>query len=854
MISFNRILRSLCLLAAAVSLFTGCSDDEPVEQLRGYGYVQFHLYKSASYTKAQNQLDYLYDAAKVKLSLRTGNNDILTPTVTVTSPDKSLAELGMQTDKFKLTAGDYTLMSFQILDALDNPVYTGDAPEDAVIHVVAGGLVSKDLLVDVVERGKVNFTFTKIVPQVKGSGVDTYPMYMMKSADVTVRNKTTHEQVKITNLATAYEFVFANEDNNYVTEICRTDSLVTLKGGEWEVIAFTTYFDRSRKVYETCTDVAQNSFKVNDNQQSDASVPITLNLSAEYVKDAIALKKIWEALDGPNWKVKWNFDCDVDIWLAQTGVQILENGRVASLDLTGTGAKGDMPAEIGQLTELRMLLMGSETYSEATTPFGNGNLYNAEEVEREMNLKERFTRTYMCNSDRLDCFSDEMRLAFEIDGVELHKSSTPLKSYPAPGGNINYATGITSLPPEINNLKNLRYLFAGYGPMKTIPEDLSGLTSLTDVEFFYMPEMTEFPSGLATLPKVQMMVFGCNYGVPAEALYEGLKELSAGAAAASIQGLYVPMQKLEKVPDLRNMVKLALLNIQSCGVKEFEAPFGKKHYFNSFYADNNELSSLPLDENGYFLGVDSNTEVLNFSNNKFTSMPDFLEASSIFAFGTLNFSNNQISSFDNFNGSGWRGMNCEIMNLSFNKLTEFPVEIAKSGSKTSYLQLQGNCIEKVDEEAMNGEELWRISAIDLSYNKLTSLPDNFNARTFQYLGGLDLSYNRFSSFPYKAVNNQNLHVFMFRHQRDENGNRCMREWPSGIGNALFGLRALYLGSNDIRTVTDKLSYLIYNLDISDNPNISIDVSSICPYIAARAFNLIYSPGQDIRGCDAYLDL
>ena len=72
---------------------------------------------------------------------------------------------------------------------------------------------------------------------------------------------------------------------------------------------------------------------------------------------------------------------------------------------------------------------------------------------------------------------------------------------------------------------------------------------------------------------------------------------------------------------------------------------------------------------------------------------------------------------------------------------------------------------------------------------------------------------------------------------------------AGIGQALAGLRALYLGSNDIRVVTDELSYMIYNLDIQDNPNISIDVSAVCSYIKSGWFNLMYSPGQDIRGCD-----
>ena len=35
---------------------------------------------------------------------------------------------------------------------------------------------------------------------------------------------------------------------------------------------------------------------------------------------------------------------------------------------------------------------------------------------------------------------------------------------------------------------------------------------------------------------------------------------------------------------------------------------------------------------------------------------------------------------ENYDGSGYRGVNCEVLNLAFNKLTEFPVEIAASNS------------------------------------------------------------------------------------------------------------------------------------------------------------------------------
>ena len=62
------------ILALAAALTGGCSDDDGIDNRDlDYGYVQFKLYKEASYdavSRAQKpQLDYLYEAAKVQVSL-----------------------------------------------------------------------------------------------------------------------------------------------------------------------------------------------------------------------------------------------------------------------------------------------------------------------------------------------------------------------------------------------------------------------------------------------------------------------------------------------------------------------------------------------------------------------------------------------------------------------------------------------------------------------------------------------------------------------------------------------------------------------------------------------------------------
>lgn len=854
----NLTLLILALLSS-VLLFTGCTEEaEPVSE-PGYGYVQFHLFKKGSYTKAGDKLEYLRDAAKIRVTLRSQDNDIITPVAVVEAVDKNLSEWGLQTAKIRLIAGKYTMTAYEIYDGLDNSVLVGSPSETVVLDVKPNGIVSEDIALNVVDRGWAKFRLVKDLSEIVGTkagkdGADEHPFYGIQSVDLTVKNKNTGEITEITNIEVTHKFVDGEKaaDPDYISGICVSDTLVALKGGTYTVTKFRTYFDYFRKVYETSTNVAENEFVVKDNQETDADVPVTLHTTSGHVQDALALREIWEALDGPNWRIKWEFNCDVDAWTANTGVQILGNGRVASLDLTGTGAKGAMPAAIAKLTELRKLTLGTIGYNAAaggtTVTTGRKLTYftpEDHEADRRLTIGTRDPRSR---------FSKELQQSFEIagdpvkPGVKSLSERMPVMYKPE----VN-ATDIVSLPDEINQLKNLEHITIAFSPIKTFPADMSGLTALTDVEIFACTELTEFPKGLATCPKLTSLTYSFNVNTAIPSMEEGISAINNGPASKTIQLLYFPNQRIDNMPDLSNIPRLSVLVIQGCGLKSFTAPFSKDQFFVQFMASDNELTSLPRDEKGNFLAYNAETEEVNFSGNKFTELPDIFDAKSAYQVGTVDFSKNQIASVEH--GDAYRGIKAATFDISYNKLKELPVQLfGTSSSSISYLKIDGNGMEKISKEAIEGKYTYRTTTISMAYNKLKSLPDEFDSLTFPYLSGIDMSYNRFDYFPYTAVNNQYLSVFIFRHQRDADGDRCMRTWPAGIGQALAGLRALYLGSNDIRVVTDQLSYMIYNLDIQDNPNISIDVSAVCSYIKSGWFNLMYSPGQDIRGCDEALKL
>lgn len=894
---YSRFFLPLVVSLLTMVVTTGCSDDDEVLQSQ-YGYVQFKLYKSTSFDKGTvtrgvtDKLESLSSAQKIMVVM-THNGTTVSQTLPLNAYNANNAEYGLRSDKLQLLAGTYKIIGYYLYDKLDKVLLAGPAGEDNEFTVVSGGLQEQTLTVDAVSRGTVTFKLTKEGLSTRAAG--EYLFSNIRFIDVTVMNTFTRVTTGLKGMKVTYEEDSKeNQNPDNVNDkymdigVARCDSAVWLPAGTYQVVAYTTYSQSGSTKPELETQsVRGEPFIVEDNKLTeDANVPIQLKETAEYIKDYKALKAIWEALDGKNWKYNsgivdntvhpsnWNFNKELDMWGDQPGVDLDANGRVTGLSLAGFGAKGRVPDAIGQLTELKTLSFGTHGETLSGRLFGEDKLAPDMTEEQKQRIRMHYKRMFLDYDPRLN-MSELLQ-----DGINRHPKLQPIKKDnritlkdTQIGGLTNRITFISKAVQRLTKLQNL-YLANSpitYDNIATDWEDAtseyakqyadeelswSNLKDLTDVELYNCPKLTQIPEFVYDLPELQLLNVACNKGISADQLTADWKRLADDEdTGPKVQILYLGYNNLEKFPEsesLRKMVKLGLLDCVHNNVNHLEA-FGTDVKLSDLMLSYNQIEEIP-DE---FCAFTDQVEGLGFSHNKLKYIPNIFNANSVYVMGSVDFSYNEIGS----EGSNikcsmdqYKGINASTVTLSYNKIKKFPTELFASGSPISTIDLSNNLMTSIPENSLkpkngNYKNTYLLTIIDLRFNKLTSLSDDFRATTLPYLSNMDVSYNCFSKFPTQPLNSSQLKAFGIRHQRDAEGNRILREWPTGI-TTCPSLIQLQIGSNDIRKVDEKLTPQLYILDIGDNPNISIDVTSVCPYIEAGMYVLIYDTTQDIRGCDA----
>ena len=868
----TRFIMLIAVACVAALSFGSCSKSEPDYREKDYGYVQFKLYKEASYegTKATvSQLDYLADAAKLKVTLRYDGNDI-TQTLVLNSSNEDAAEFGLRSDKLKLLAGTYKVLTFTLYDKLDQELYVSTPSEaHSTFDVVVGGLSVHDLLASVVERGKVRFTLTKDMSDFQGmTKAQAYTFDEISYVSLTVKTgNTTLPAFEMIPTDFSIHFTDDGIEDGYQTSSFACDTLISLRAGNYDVVRYEVY-DDSKNLLEVSTNV-KAPFTVCDNKTTEANVPVSLHEKDDYIQDYYALYQIWKALHGEEWYYigedypvgsNWDFNKDPDLWGDQPGVSLHSNGRIAMINFSGYGFYGHMPAAIGQLTELVELYLGSHNdsnlsqYDPNLKP-GTGTSNRMERHKKYMSslhpatpVSEPIARAFAENDKFVPGmeFYNTMKESELID-VRTGRSLIQPKDM-TPGKVTN---GLLSLPAEFGKLTKLEQLFIANSKITTLPMEMADLISLTDIEVYNCPDMKEFPMALAVLKELVSANLACNPQWSADEALKGLKALATGPSKEKIQILYYLGNKLEIIPkEIKNMKKIGLLDFTSNNIHTIEEAWGTDIKPVQLYLDNNKLTGFPTDENGIFCFMED-AETFSARNNKLTQFPDIFSAKSIYTIVTVDFSYNEISSIQN--GENFKGINVETLNLANNStITKYPVEFAKSNSKVMFMNLRGCNLNEIPEGSFTYENSIYLTSLDLSYNDLSDLPWEMHADNLPYLYGVELSFNKFKSFPWEPLDSQYLTVFALRSQRDDEGKRCLSEWPTGIYQHR-GLRGLYLGSNNFGKIQDTISTICYYLDISDNPNIVFDASDICYAIQQGAYILIYDKTQNILNCDILLN-
>ncbi len=922
------IIVNLIVALSALLAFGACTAmEEPDNREPDYGHVQFKLYKSASYqpsvkaeasTRAvKDELDSLYEARKIQITMMFEDRQV-TQTLVFQSASPETADFGLRSDNLKLLAGTYRINSYVLYDRDDQPLYEGVPQEYNVeFTVVAGGLTVHDLTADTQPRGKVKFTLVKDMSEVASKAVSSereYTFDEVRLIDVTVFNRTNSKSYTFKKLPVEFGMHFKDEDSDvnpdYQTSSSICDSLLVLDAGEYMIREIKVYDDDSKNAtaietqYETPAFAREGyMFTVEDNKVTEAELPLTLKGTAAYIQDYIALKKIWESLNGEEWSyfgenfqkgANWNFNKDQDLWGDQPGVKVHNNGRVALIDISEFGFSGEIPEEIGQLTELVELYLG--THNDNNVYYGlNDNDVDpiAPKASYEIGAMSRDrmarNREYMRNIHTLTQLSGPSAFALKEQGkyipeIKLYNNYTEDEIFDTKGRqmtirpmDMNHGTicnGLERIDPAIGNCRKLETLYIANSAITSLPESLGELDLCANFEIYNCPNLEKISNFIGTMGGLTQVNLANNLQWNEAECQAIIEAMGNGPSAESIQILYFRQNNLRKM-DFRKFKGLGLLDLAYNNISEVVG-FGKNVSLEQIHLSNNQITEIPDD----FCGTDG-VETISLSHNKIKEFPKCFTAKAMYIMGSLDLSYNQIEKLPS-KAEGFEGISVNSLSLVENNLTEFPRELTETNSYVGTINLRGNKIAKFPKEALdytysdadlndkpnpdNGEwedydptysNLALMSIIDLSYNRLSDLPQELSALTIPNLQSIDLSNNNFSKFPFEPFYCSALVVYAIRNQtypvgHKKEGQRSLREWPTNYAQHA-GLRGLYLGGNDLRTIDDNISYICYNLDISDNPNITFDASDICWWWQNGMFTLIYDKTQNIINCDAMLD-
>ena len=857
-----------------LTLFTSCKDDEIIKD-NEYGHVQFKICKlvgarSAVAGKALNDpLESLADIQKIKVYLLYNNQDI-SQTLNVSYFNGESADFGVRTELLKLATGTYTLKGYEIYKSDSNgvPAQNVSLDEGVDFEITGGGNTVVDVDVNSNLKGRLSFVLGKDFSLIQTKAGQVHdPDKETEGVSFSyenIRSLTVHFSYKGKDVS--YQFNVSNTKKNG-RDLFFTDTL-KIAAGDYTV---TGYEANSKKDLQGSTILAvvaedeNNGIKrlhIEDNVLVCDTVEMLLP-KTEAIKDYLALYDIWNAMKGPTWsytgsgepaEANWKFKGrTIDTWGNQPGVGLDGNGRVASLNLGAFNAKGFLPDAIGQLTQIKMLYLGTHSEETGVDPY----LLYKKGVDLAVNRMDIAREAVRYSHAKRKSELMEGKIVSTLSqSNEKPYSYKYISTYDAVAG--VHTNGITGISEEIAKLVNMTHLFIANGLITELPQALGELPSLTDLEIYNCP-LTKFPDQLGNLENLISLNFSMNIKIPAKEMERGLRKFFDGKSKEKIQILFLNEQGLESIPEnMNNLKKLGSLDLRSNKLTSLPSMPDVAPVF--LYLDDNQLTSIPDD-----LCNINDFETFSAINNKIEEFPALFAADNLYLATLIDFSVNRISRFS----KNFKGFRTETLDLTYNR---FDLNKAANGrvilpdefgyhaigtvgsfkgkkvtNVVNSLKMSTCGIDSISPQSI--ENLTSVMAWELTGNNLKYLPSYFSAEAFPYLSGLDLSYNAFPDIPVGVLNIGGLNQLYFNHQFDhETGKRTMNKIQGNIYKHL-SLRILRLAGNNILSIGTFPSVLNV-LDVSDNPNLLMEIpTEICDRIKIGSFLLGFDETQSgITGC------
>ncbi|MGL5787126.1 MAG: DUF4458 domain-containing protein [Bacteroidales bacterium] len=834
----------LCFLACMM-IVSACSDDNELgKNNQSFGYFQLKLRKAQTKgITAGSELENLKDAKKVQVDLLYDNRQI-TQTLNLLSVSDEAAEFGITSESMQLLTGSYTLTAYRIYgeyvegsSAEDKaPVLQEGEPDEPTYFTIEDQrLTLIDLDVVAQLKGKLSLIigkdFSNIQPARAGYNPDDFNYSNIASIQVDMK-------AGLSGPTREYVFKTHRKKSDY---LFHTDT-ISLRENDYTVNQ-VRLLDKKNKLIMV---IDQPSVIALRNQvHTIDTVSVDMPLTPAF-SDYIALYNIWKKMDGENWYwngmgfkegSNWLFRYSdgtprpLDMWGSQPGVSIDGRGRVISLTIGGFNPKGMVPDEIGQLTELQSLYLGNHSDAAQIDPAIGTVVVDKSELQRQ---------GVDIFKNRMDIAKDGLKLKYPAKKYSLeYKSATgdsPIK-YAVPyfaHDYTGYSSRITGISPEIAKCKELSILTVANNLVTDLPESLSELPNLTDIELYNL-NMTQIPECITRMNTLVAFNFSRIKGLNYPKFMDSFERFCASGSKATLQILYMNENSLTTLPaNLANLTNLGLLDLSANKIETLPM-LGKDVSLIQCLLNDNRIKHIPDD---WFVTED--LEKLLADNNQLTTFPNLFSATSKFQVEEVSLEGNKIASFtDQF-----RGVNIEVLNLNSNKLTSLPEEFSATASIVNFLRVSNNEIDTITEASI--ADFKPLKALELKGNKLKSVISEFNVETLPYLTGLDLSYNNFARFPYSVLYCQLAELRISNQFDPATGKRSLKEWPDGVDKQPT-LRVLDVHGNDMRKVLN-FPVLLNYLDIHDNPNMSITVPEVILYrIITGQFKFLFDENQDIIG-------